>query len=439
MPSVLFASIHCYLDFSSGASVSVRDLLLSLCERGWRCQTLCGSGFDSSDMTPALVFNSFGLKPKSRRHESDQSNFSIHSFNDAGIESLVYQSRQPAPSSPTVWGHPYLQVLDRFLAARRPDVILTFGGGWIGRALLAVARRHAVPSVFWLRTTRYEQKDLFEPVAGIIVPCQFTARHYKSSLGLNCDPISSPIRLDRILCENRDPRHLTFVGPRPDKGVFYFIRIAAELARLRPDIPMLVIAGRGNEHWLKQAALNLHGLPNLHHMPATTDPRKFLSTTRAFLAPSLWLETFMRVPAEGLFNGIPSLASRRGGIPETLGDSGFLFDVPPRYTPDSRCPPSADEVRPWVQTIIRLWDDQRFYQEQSNRCLAEARRLMPEIVIPRHEAVLERANRAVSPLPDTRLGLADDLAPLRRFLPDSMPHAEFVAEHAATLDQMILS
>ena len=67
MPSVSFASIHCYLDFASGASISIRDLLLSLRERGWRCDVLCGSGLDSPDLALTEVFGGHGLLVAARR------------------------------------------------------------------------------------------------------------------------------------------------------------------------------------------------------------------------------------------------------------------------------------------------------------------------------------------------------------------------------------
>jgi len=71
-------------------------------------------------------------------------------------------------------------------------------------------------------------------------------------------------------------------------------------------------------------------------------------------------------------NGIPVLASNRGALPETVGtcprpdplpegEGGFLFDIPARYTPETRDLPSAEEVAPWVETIIRLWDDPMEY------------------------------------------------------------------------------
>jgi glycosyltransferase involved in cell wall biosynthesis len=103
------------------------------------------------------------------------------------------------------------------------------------------------------------------------------------------------------------------------------------------------------------------------------------------LMPSLWWESFPRVAAEALINGIPVLGSRRGGLPETLEEAGFLFDVPERYTPQSRLVPTAEEVAPWVDTIIRLWDDDVFYAQERRRCLAAAEAWRPERLLPRFE------------------------------------------------------
>src|SRR5437764_4117720 len=94
--------------------------------------------------------------------------------------------------------------------------------------------------------------------------------------------------------------------------------------------------------------------------------------------PSLGRESFPRVAVEAFINGIPVLDSSRGGLPETLAQAGLLFDVPERYTPESRLVPSADEVAPWVDTIIRLWDDDTFYQQERRRCLAAAEAWWPE-------------------------------------------------------------
>jgi hypothetical protein len=44
---------------------------------------------------------------------------------------------------------------------------------------------------------------------------------------------------------DRKPQFVTFVNPEPVKGVYIFARIAAELARRRPDIRLLAVESRG--------------------------------------------------------------------------------------------------------------------------------------------------------------------------------------------------
>ena len=41
--------------------------------------------------------------------------------------------------------------------------------------------------------------------------------------------------------------------------------------------------------------------------------------------PSLWLESFGLVAAEAMLNGIPVLASNRGGLPETIGTTALTL------------------------------------------------------------------------------------------------------------------
>jgi hypothetical protein len=54
------------------------------------------------------------------------------------------------------------------------------------------------------------------------------------------------------------------------------------------------------------------------------------------------------------------LGSNRGGIPEAIGQGGFVYDIPACYTPQTQTVPTAEEV----ETIIRLWDDAAFNERQ---------------------------------------------------------------------------
>jgi glycosyltransferase involved in cell wall biosynthesis len=76
-------------------------------------------------------------------------------------------------------------------------------------------------------------------------------------------------------------------------------------------------------------------------------------------------------------NGLPVLASDRGGLPETLGGSGFVFSLPPRCTPPAYAAPTAREVAPWVATVERLWDDPAWEAAHRERALAAAAEWSP--------------------------------------------------------------
>ena len=123
--------------------------------------------------------------------------------------------------------------------------------------------------------------------------------------------------------------------------MYAFVRIADELERRRPDIPLLVVESRGTRDTLAACWPDRRIAGNITMMPHTSDPRRFWSRTRIALVPSLWWENQPLVVVEAMINGIPVVASDRGGIPETLGASGFMLPLPERLTPESEIVPSA--------------------------------------------------------------------------------------------------
>jgi glycosyltransferase involved in cell wall biosynthesis len=199
--------------------------------------------------------------------------------------------------------------------------------------------------------------------------------------------------------ENNDPRFVTFVNPLPEKGVYPFVRIAHELGRRRPDIPLLVVEGRGTRAHLAACGLGRDAAVNVRLMPNTADPRHFWCLTRVALMPSLWCESLGLVAVEAMINGIPVIASDRGALPETLGDAGILLPLPDRLTPETRVAPTAEEVEPWVDAIIRLWDDPGWYEEHGNRARYEARRWHPDRLRPLHAEFFRGVRRRHGPPP----------------------------------------
>ncbi len=126
-------------------------------------------------------------------------------------------------------------------------------------------------------------------------------------------------------------------------------------------------------------------LPNVRLMPNTPDPREFYRLTKIMLVRSLWNESFGLAAAEAICNGIPGLASNRGSLPEIVGEAGFLFDIPARYTPSTREIPSAEEVEPWIETVIRLWDDEMLCCLGGEHAKAHAERWKPDRLAGQYE------------------------------------------------------
>jgi glycosyltransferase involved in cell wall biosynthesis len=121
-----------------------------------------------------------------------------------------------------------------------------------------------------------------------------------------------------------DPDGLvTMINPHPVKGLDTFL----EIARRLPAVNFLL-----QESWkLDETALEtlnrrLADLPNVRFAHRVSDMRSVYGQTRLLVAPSRWEEGFGMVALEAQSWGIPVIASRRGGLPEAVGDGGLLID-----------------------------------------------------------------------------------------------------------------
>ena len=387
-PRLLFCSFHCYVDPSSGAALATRDVLELLAGRGWKGQVLCGPLLDFEETLPLEQhLRKLNLSYQVRTAQAYSQPVSVYHFIQGHIPVALYHTGGVASNQPPTRaeGYPFLALLEKLLDTTPPDVLLTYGGDWVAQEIIACARRRGIPVVFALHNFAYQDGRIFRDVQAILVPSEFARASYARTLGLNGTVISGPLGWSRIQCPKIEGRYVTFVNPQPHKGVFVFARLARDLWQQRPDIPLLVIEGRAKVDWLGRTGLDLRGVGNIHVMANTPDPRDFYKVSRLVLVPSLWNESFGRVAAEVLALGLPVLASRRGSLPEVLQEAGFLFDIPSRYTPESRLVPTSEEVRPWLETLVRLWDDPSFYETARQRCLAVAAQWRPEILAPRYE------------------------------------------------------
>jgi len=377
-PRLLFASIHSYLDPSSGAAMASREVLELLTARGWDCRALACGVLDYQRETPLDEVLATLELPGGHASASLSRGGSaeVIDLELGGVRVTLLPThssraeRSPSPREGAIFLDLVSRVFDRF----RPNVLLTYGGHPVSLELMRQARARNIAVIFHLHNFGYNDRRGFADVSKVVFPSEYSRRFHHRRIGIDGVVIPDPIRLEQVIAENPEPTYVTFINPQPDKGVTVFAAIAMELNCRRPEIPLLVVEGRGTSEVLAKLPVNLSALTNLNRMANTPDPRDFYRVSRAVLMPSLWRESLGRVAMEAMANGIPVLASDRGALPETLGNAGFVFKIPDRCTPGSGAVPTAREVAPWVAVIERLWDDPEFEARHLELARSEARR-----------------------------------------------------------------
>ena len=388
-PRVLFVSYHDQADPTSGAAVCTGDLFRLLTARGWACGVVCGPWRDSPGPRPADPSGS-----RRSRGSCAGVSFRVASHAAPGYPVTAFlpdadpHGRLPTPAEAAAFG----AVASAAIGAFRPDVVLTYGGDPASREARERARAAGARVVFRLHNFAYRSPAAFEGCAAVVVPSALSQSRHRASLGIEAVVLPSAIDPARVVAPVHEPRYLTFVNPDPAKGVFWFTRIAEVLGRTRPDVPMLVVEGRAGVDWLGRCGVDLTGVRTIHRMRNTPDPRAFYRVSKLVLMPSLWDESFGRVAAEAMMNGIPVIASDRGALPEVIGDGGLTLPIPPRFTPESRFAPAADEVAPWVERVVQLWDDGAAYAAAVDRARDRSRCWNSPVILGQWEQFLRDLN-----------------------------------------------
>ena len=395
---ILFASAHSILDFSNGASVATLDLLQALTNLGLECQAFCTAKLDLNE---AVCFE----KLVGDLHEPFQVRPSACGDSHAKI---LYTRRHQVPitlirldSTRHIQQGPeevgtILQFFQSFLEVYRPDVLLTYGGDPVTQGMMALARRRGTSVVFGLHNFQYVDPRAFSQVDYCIVPSEFTRRHYQDKLGLDCQVLPHPLDWDRVRVTRRDPRFVTFVNPAPYKG----------RTRLCGSPRSWAVAGPISRFWWSRAGgpgtarrLRAHDRRSSRY-PGHADHDRSAAVLESHQDPSDALALVGNAGA-GRGRGHDQrhsgrrLRSRR--IPETLAQAGIALPLPERLTPVSRILPTAEEMEPWVEAIIRLWDDPAWYQEQSIKATNQGQLWHPDRLRPLYAEFFQNVQQQPRP------------------------------------------
>jgi glycosyltransferase involved in cell wall biosynthesis len=267
-------------------------------------------------------------------------------------------SRDYLPGYPVYRSRSILENADIILRAAKPDVLVVTPV----RAVRSVSafQKANIPIVLYLRDlVELQNHGPLQELKDItfIANSQFTAERYREVFGIEATVIPPLCRRERFRTRS-SRRNVTMINPHPLKGV----DLAIQLAERCPDIPFCFV-----QSWpldpkyyasLRQRVVEL---PNVTLRPNTADMRTVYGEARVILMPSQWEEAWGRVASEAHFSGIPVLASKVGGLPESVGPGGVLVD-------------KDAPVQCWESHLKRMWSDEAFYQMLSAAALAHAER-----------------------------------------------------------------
>lgn len=376
-PRLLWACPWCMLDTSSGASMAVREMLLQLVKQGYEVMVLGATIFDAEKGTYRLREHWETLRASLGK---------LVNVNDGPLTHRLFITNSIVRNQMTTeeegtWYASYIHVLDTF----RPDLVYFYGGQTLDLLISDEAHARGIPCAAYLANGNYQATRWCRDVDVIITDSQATADMYAEKQGFKAVPVGAFIDPGPVLATGLTRKHVLLVNPSLAKGAGVVIQLAMALETRRPDIVFEVVESRGNWHGLVQQVSAAMGQPreslnNVIVTPNTDDMRPIYGRARLLLAPSLWWESFGRVAAEAMMNGIPALVTNRGGLPEVIGDGGIVINFPEKcYEAPYTHLPESSLLAPLLQAIERMYDDTAYYEHYAQRALQVGERHRIEV------------------------------------------------------------
>ncbi len=354
--------------------VSICELLA---EAGWRVRALSTTLSESaSPAKPETTLQALGVAATRVSKRGGELRYAHRGLD---FRALVIDRSLRLDTWEKVDGRRFDLAFAEELSAFTPDILFTFGmfPGDLRRQRTAV--RAGVSVVFGLRNDAYLGFREWDHLSGVLTPSHYLSGLYREDCGLESTPLFVPLDPEQVVATRREPIFLTMVNPSARKGVDFFARLAERMSVARPDLPFLVIESEGHAGTLvaagQRAGFDLRRHENIMISRAVPGPADIFAPTRVLVVPSV-REAGARVVAEALLNGVPPVTSDRGGLPEMCCGAG-------RVLPIDR----ADSLDAWMDTLIALMDDERLYQEESEKARRASAAFDRNVLRPSYDAV----------------------------------------------------
>lgn len=398
-PRLLWANPFCLMDTSSGASMTVRQMLLQLAANGYEIRILGATVFDNTKGMGRFKEQFPDITAQLHQLIEAEDGPLTHQL----VVSYSHNRNHLTTHEEDLWYSQYLYLLDDF----KPDLVWFYGGQTLDLLIADEARDRGIPTAFYLANGGYKAPRWCRDVDLILTDSQATADMYRKTVGYTAKPVGKFIDPSTFVAETHERKRLLFVNPSWPKGASLVVQLAEKLEQERPDIELEVVEARADWRAVVRETTHRMGkqrtsLSNVVVTPNTSDMRGPYSRARLLLAPSLWWESSGRVLAEAMLNGIPALITRRGGMPEMIDNGGIAFEFPETcYEEPYQTLLTEEELSPLFEAVVSLFDDEALYAEY----IARAEKVGRE----KHhlEQATQRLLAALNPLANARAGSKD--------------------------------
>lgn len=200
---------------------------------------------------------------------------------------------------------------------------------------------------------RHRKNKKFLKKAGVVITnSHFLKKKVKNILGIESKVVYPFMDLEncKSSAEN-EGKYVTFMNLAEYKGG----RIALGLAKRMPKYNFLFLEGPYPELDLKR---KVEELKNVRVKKWTEDLSKAYQESKIVLMPSLWEEPFGRIVIEAGINGIPSIVSAKGGLPEAVGEGGIVVE-------------EVEDIKKWKEAVEKL-NKPQVYSELSQKAKENA-------------------------------------------------------------------
>jgi glycosyltransferase involved in cell wall biosynthesis len=329
--------------------MGIREMLRELKERGHDVRILGATIFDSPQGITRI-----------RKHweKIQETKHALVTINDGQLQHRLIKTRSTTRADMRAdeearWYSAYVGLLDKF----KPDIVMYYGGRTLDLLIGDEAHSRGISVAAFLYNGNFSGTRWCRNVDTIITDSQATAQHYKEKDGITVTAVGQFVDTNAVVASKRTRENVLFINPSLAKGAAIVASLASRMATERPEIRFEIVESRGSWQQVLSAVVGeKKSLQNVTVTKNTTDMRPIYARAKLILVPSLWWESFPRVAIEAMMNGIPAIATDRGGLPEIIGNAGKIYNLPETYykAPYNKVPDSniISKISRDIQKIV---------------------------------------------------------------------------------------